>query len=122
MSDTPEPDAQPKRRWFQYSLRTLLIFMVVLSFLFAWAGYKVREAVEQKEALEAIGAVAFYGYEHELDATGKLIPDSLAPRPRWLCNLIGPDLLGDVVAVAFIDVKVSDARLEHLQRLTNLKG
>jgi len=45
--EKPEPKAQgepkPKRRWYQYSLRSLLIFMLVAGVFLAWLGYKTRE-------------------------------------------------------------------------------
>jgi len=48
---TPEPPVsldskatEHKRRWYQYSLRSLMIVMILFCFLFAWIGYKIREA------------------------------------------------------------------------------
>lgn len=43
-----------KQRWFQFSLRTLLVSMMVLGGGFAWVGLIVRRAVEQRQAVQAI--------------------------------------------------------------------
>lgn len=34
--------AKPRRRWYQISLRTLLLLVTIVSAGFAWLGYKVR--------------------------------------------------------------------------------
>ncbi|MGI8979532.1 MAG: hypothetical protein ACR2FY_09925 [Pirellulaceae bacterium] len=46
------------RRFFQFSLRTLLAFMVVCSLAFAWVGAKLREWKAEQGALVAIGPAA----------------------------------------------------------------
>jgi hypothetical protein len=35
---------KPKRRWLRYSLRSLLLFMVLASVLFAWLGRHIARA------------------------------------------------------------------------------
>jgi hypothetical protein len=47
MTDT----TRPKRRWFQYSLRTLLVFMVLASIPMSWLAVKMQQARRQREAL-----------------------------------------------------------------------
>jgi len=49
-ADTPKP----KRRWYQYSLRTLLLFMLLASIGLSWLAVKLKQAREQKEAVRAI--------------------------------------------------------------------
>jgi len=46
---SPEPPAEETKRPFQYSLRTLLIIMLVLSLVFIWIGYIVRENIREAE-------------------------------------------------------------------------
>ena len=56
MSNQPENDTseketkadKPKRRWYQYSLRSLMIVMTVLC---VWLGYISNEAMNQKAAV-----------------------------------------------------------------------
>ena len=42
------------RRWFQFSLRTLLVFVLLASIGMSWLGGKMERARRQKEAVEAI--------------------------------------------------------------------
>ena len=51
------PTPQHRRRWYQFSLRTLLVAMVVLGVGFAWVGLEVKRASDQREAVQAIRSV-----------------------------------------------------------------
>ena len=64
--------SKPRRRWFQYSLRTLLVLVTVLC---VWLGVTVNRARKQREAVAAI---------QELGGTvrGCLVPNGLAVRGR----------------------------------------
>jgi hypothetical protein len=46
-------DAAPKRRWFQFSLRTLFV-MVTAAVICAWLGWQVYVVHERKQALRAL--------------------------------------------------------------------
>jgi hypothetical protein len=46
--------AKPKRRWFQFGLRTLLIAFLVLSLPFSWFAVRMESTRKQREAVEAI--------------------------------------------------------------------
>jgi hypothetical protein len=52
------PLSKTLRRFFQFRLRTLLVFTVLCSFAFAWVGAELREWQEEREALLAIGPAA----------------------------------------------------------------
>ncbi len=45
---------QPKRRWFQFSLRTLVVVMLLVSLVLGYWGYARRRAQRQWEAVRAI--------------------------------------------------------------------
>ena len=51
MTPAPQPAAKPKRRWYQFSLRTLL---VVAPLLAVFLGVVVRRAEQQRRAVRAI--------------------------------------------------------------------
>jgi len=96
------PSTEPKRRWYQYSLRSLLIIMVLLCFLFALAGVKIREAEKQKEIVEWVeenGGMVYYDFQ--FDATGTAIPNAQPPGPDWSRNLMGIDFFCNVEEVSF---------------------
>lgn len=115
MNETPKH----RRRWFQFSLRTLLVFMLLASIPLSWVAVKLQRARRQRAAVEAIeelgGAVGY---------------DPLAP--DWQSELLGRDFFGHVAVIVFRDFKVTDAGvvvegitvtdagLEHLKELTQL--
>jgi hypothetical protein len=87
----------PKRRWLQFSLRTLLLTMLVLGVGLGWFAERVRR---QREALSKV--IRYGGqvtYDYQLDASGNLRRDQFGnylhglqpPGPRWLRALVGDD-------------------------------
>src|SRR5215470_7857770 len=42
-------DAKPKRRWYQFSLRTMLVLVTVTSGVFGWVGYSLRWIQQRNE-------------------------------------------------------------------------
>lgn len=115
-------DIRPKRHWFRYSLRTLLVIVTVCSALFGWLGIKVRQAQRQKDAVEAIRELHWdvkYDYEYDPNAT-RFVPPT-PPGPAWVRNSFGVDFLANVVYVDFLSDGVTDAGLDYLEGLNQLK-
>jgi len=134
MTDKPKP----KRRWLQFSLRTMFVVVTVFC---VFLGMVVKRARDQKLAVEAIleaGGTVYY--QHQSDFDSPTVP----PGPEWLRGLVGDEyfstvtkviLLGpkfndttllavgkltDVKSLGFYDATITDAGLLHLKRLTNL--
>ena len=124
-----EPKPKPRRRWYQYSLRTLLIFVTLVGCGFGWLGSKVREARQQEAVLALIwnnGGSVFYDYQW--DPQGKqLLPNATPPGPAWLHALLGDDCFRHVSGVFFdpynntTQSTVSDADLEQYKVLSRLE-
>jgi hypothetical protein len=100
------------RRRFQYSLRSLMLVMLLacigMSCVSAWM-HRVRR---QKLAVEAIKEL---GGQVEYDLTW---------RPEWFRSVLGKDAVATVVGVTFPDVFASsetDAGLKHLKGLQQLQ-
>ncbi len=89
---TESPKAEPpkrKRRWFQFSLRTLLVFTLFCALASAWLSHKVAQKRAEREAAEAfakLGSIVTYDYERGPFQAAE------APGPQWLKNLLGEDL------------------------------
>ncbi len=97
--------AIPKRRWFQFSLRTLLLIVTILAVgPGGWLIYEQNQARRNKAAAELLRKVG-----GEVYAT-----------PRWLWTLIEPGSPGMVVGVGFRYRPVTDSDLEPLSSLTDL--
>ena len=111
MTDKPKP----KRRWMQFSLRTLLIVVTVFCIGFGWLGLKLKEGREQRNAIVAIRELGGrIGYEHEVDRSNP-------PGPEWLRQLIGDEYFFSVGAVQLTGSKVNDTSLSIIERFTDLK-
>jgi len=104
------------RHRFQYSLRTLLVVVLLASIGLSWFTVKMHQANKQAEVVAAI-----------LDAGGEVAYDyQEGPRkgigpPAWLRKLLGDDFFGDVVAVAAWKPHFGDAELRQLKSLTELE-
>jgi hypothetical protein len=118
----PQPaQPKPRRRWFQYSLRTLFLLTLLASIGLSWFTVRMQRARRQKEAVEEIqrldGAVQ---YDYEVQQSGNRLPGAVPPGPAWLRSLLGDDVFAAVVYVYFPS-SVTDAGLEHLKGLTQLQ-
>ncbi len=118
MSETAA-ELKPKRRWYQYSLRSLFLVTLVFALWLGWICHKANQQRNAVEAIEDLGGWVCYDYQ--VDASGDYTPDAEPPGPAWFRNLVGLDFLADVVKASFINKRVSDTSLEHLTGLTNLK-
>jgi hypothetical protein len=109
---------KPKLRWYQFSLRTLFVFVTLCAVACSWLAVKMRQAKEQREAVEAIrklGGIVIY--EHQCRMT---IGPSGLPGPLWLRKLCGDDFFVSVVMVSLQGTLVKDAELEQVARVTQL--
>ena len=105
--------SRPKRRWYQFSLKTLLVVMVLLCLgpggYVAYEQNKVRRQKEAVEAIEKLGGVVEYGR-------------NASARPAMLRQILGDDTIGMVESVDFWNPsQVTDADVVHFARLPRLK-
>jgi hypothetical protein len=88
---------KPKLCWFQYSLLTLLVLVMLCALACSWLAVKLQHAKRQREAVAEIvklgGAIHYdwhlYG-KHETNRT-----------PKWLRSLLGNDLFQSVSLVGW---------------------
>ncbi len=106
-------------RWYQFTLRTLLIGVFALSIVFAWFGVKFREARRQQEAIRKIhslGWVTLYEDQHPPDYGAE------GPVPDWLRRTLGDDLFFVVDDVnASFDYDISETDMAYLRALPSIK-
>ena len=98
-------------RWrFQFSIRSLLVMVVVAAIPCSWLAVEMKKAREQKEAVAAIekfGAPIQYDFPW-------------GSEPEWLRKLLGDDFFG-VVGACIYSTQITDAGLAHLAGLTQLQ-
>jgi internalin A len=122
---TEPPQADPpkrKRRWFQFSLRTLMAVVLLVAFCMAiWIVPIKNRAERQKAVVAAIiksGGSVIYDYQLNQHANP---PTSVKPEPTapaWLRGLLGDDFFTNVVVASVR----TDADLKELHGLNHLLG
>lgn len=93
-----------KRRWLQYSLRTVFLLTTLLA---VWLGLWVDSARRQARAIDAIRAV---GGRIDIDAIG----------PQWLSDWFDGRYCVRVTSVSLDCPQATDANLEHLKDMPHL--
>jgi Leucine Rich repeat len=116
---TELPNADPprrKRRWFQFSLRSLLIFTLICAIGSAWLGKRIEQKRKEREAVEAIakfGGQVAYDYERD---------SPKPPGPEWLRGLLGEDFFTRIVGVDLCCcANLTDAGLVNVKAMTQLQ-
>jgi hypothetical protein len=118
VTDQSQPQGGSRWRYVRFSIRGLIILVLVIGCGFGWI---VRMARIQRDAVAAIentGGHAWYDWEETNRES-----DAHAPPwwPAWLVERVGVDYFGHVVAVGVGSTKGSDADLAQVGRLGRLE-
>ena len=116
------------RRWFQFSLRTLLVLVTIGCIAGGWwinRAFQQRTAVRRFYELTANrpdshgDSLVTMGYRHQgKDQYYKpIIPKSL----HWLRDMIGEECFGEVTGVQILDTPATNDDLKHLAVLPNVE-
>jgi hypothetical protein len=108
-----------KRRWYQFSLRALLIFVGLCALPCSWYAVRMRAAERQRAAVEILrkaGAEVHYDYQGD-EVYG--IPDRKPS--QFLQNIFGIDFLSDVIGVK-CDSNVKPSKMRALKDLPRLRA
>ena len=90
MNDSDSP--KPKRRWYQFRMRTLLVFVTLCAVACGWFVAKMQRARKQEEAIKAIREAGGYiQYRYGWFATGSAKERNRQPGPAWMVKLLGFD-------------------------------
>jgi hypothetical protein len=96
---------KPKLRWFQYSLRSLLLFVTACAIACSWLAVTIQSQRRQGAAAKAIEK-----------AGGTIVSE-----PTWLGKLLRDGSLVAVTQVILSGEATTDAVLVHLQGLNQLE-
>ena len=95
-----------KNRWFQVSLRTLLIAVTCVAIAVAWLAHWAQQRKAAIAAIRNAGGDIRMGFRE----------------PSWLDSWFGPDLLGSVSDVDLRKGKVDNELLTHVGNLKELEN
>jgi hypothetical protein len=120
---TSEAPKKSRRRWAAFSVRGLLLLVLLVAL---WLGWAVHKAREQRAAVQAVGKFGgFVRYDWEFvvgpvnvppgnllwkPTWGKLTPGRRPPAPGWLRRALGDEYFQDIAHVSlFVDIENSVA-------------
>lgn len=107
-------------RWrFQFGIRSLLVFCAAASIAAGWLAVEREQA--RRQADESINSDWLPVYDWQLDADGTPNSNPEPPEPRWLRKMLGGNFFSAVVVIYNNDPRITDAGLEHLKALTQLR-
>jgi internalin A len=136
------PVSRPWRSYLRFSMRGLIVLVLVIGAELGWIVHQARQAHVQRDAVAAIqkaGGSVYYDWEW---SNGNVIPEGKPWAPQFLVDFIGIDYFGHISSatidgetdaviaeierlirlqrLVFIGSSVSDAGLAHLKGLNNL--
>ena len=117
MTDTPVATPRPKLRWCQFSLRGLMIFVLLASIALSYLAVKLQQARSQEEAIRAIeekGGSVNFDFQYEVTKDGGHYIHSRGDLPLLLDSL-----RGNVVGVS--SFKMDDATMVTVKQFSRLK-
>jgi hypothetical protein len=103
---------KPTRRWYQFSLKTLLVVLTLLCL--GPGGYVAYEQAKARRQKVAVGVIEELGGSVEYDQT-------VPARSAMVRQILGDESFGNVNTVSLGWRQVSDADLVHLAEITKLK-
>ncbi|MCU0878176.1 MAG: hypothetical protein MUF06_10360 [Pirellulaceae bacterium] len=117
-NDAEQPPAESSgtsasgRRWLQFSLRTLLIVMLLAGVLLGYIGFERRRAAALQSQFAGLQALSVN--------TSALVGDP-SPRPGWLRAILGDDSPAYLRSISLAGRKVDDAKLAGLASFPRLE-
>ena len=131
MSNQCGTDINARKRWYQFSIRTVLAATLIMASILAWLGWELHRISRQRTAIAKLRHVGFVvSYEHErLPNSIFYSESSTPPGPAWLRNLLGDDFFATPEMVAQDPdqtpvaeyAAITDADLAYLDQLPDLR-
>src|SRR5262245_8618466 len=93
------PSTRDSGRWRQFSLRTLLLAMLVLSLclaLFAWRLQRARRQAAAVATIRKLGGAVSYDYQRIDPTKSNYDLQAESPIPEWLLKPLGEDFFHEV--------------------------
>jgi hypothetical protein len=105
-------------RWrFQFSLRSMLVLVVIVALASGWLATDLKKAREQSELVQELPAGVMYDWEFGNSLAW--IPNAQPPTQAWLRALLGEEFFADAVDVHIANC--ADATLKKINRFTEIR-
>jgi hypothetical protein len=108
--------ATPHRHWYQFSLKALMVLMVVVAVSCGWVKWKLDGKQRERGALAELNKIGG-NFNYDWQYAGQSAP----PGPVWVRKLLGDDFFSKVVLIQIEGDHVTDDWLLHLEPLTGLE-
>src|SRR5262249_36119434 len=110
-------DAKPKRRWFRFSLSSLLLLITAICL---WLGLKMNQVRSIRLVVAEMNRVnGTIVFEHEQAAPGQAPYDP--PGPKWLRQIFGDEFFEEVFQIHINDDAADDQTMALIARLPQVK-
>lgn len=101
----------PKRHWYQFSLRTLLVVVLLVSVGMSWLTVRMQRVRKQREVINAVWELGGWVYGEAAEPSDQ----------TWLRESLGSVFFPNVVDVRLAGTTVTDAGLEQLRVFAGLQ-
>ncbi len=132
VSDNAAMEAKPikddlpkrKRRWFQFSLRSLMIVFTLFALWLAWLANRAHRQRTAVAAVMELGGTVSYDYQISQDEYGRFLYDPKATPgwPQWAIDTLGIDCFQNAVTVSLMNGRATDETLLLLGRVPTIKS
>ena len=115
---------KPRRHWPRFSVRMLMTFVLITGLGLGWIALVTCQALVQSyhvAQIKGIGGRVMYDWEWRNGMA--LPPSSVSPWRQWLIAHLGPDFVGEPIAlsVGSRGKLADDALMAHVGRLGRLE-
>lgn len=105
-----------RRRWHSFSVKTLLLFVLIFCLACGWLGMRLQKARDQSKAVRTIEQLGGeVRYEYQEDKRGN--PSG----PKWLRNLLGRHFFDHVARVEFTTPGIPNDRVTDISFLSGME-
>lgn len=111
---------KPRRRWYQFSLLTLLIGLTLFSLPLGYVAWEREQCRRGEAAIEMLDTLIIEHPRSPMFAGVKEVNRPSSKRPTWLISVLGDDRFREVHAAEVYGDFITDADLRHLMSLPNL--